>query len=130
MKISKIRWRSAQESNKESDDLTEEVLLFIWGEGVTKTLWWKLDEVWSSFSNEGIYFSIEDVSFLNKESSLEVSESNEKHDSGSKNVIIFEVSSWSKVSDEDSESRFSIFSVDEKDDSSNLVSLTCLNNEN
>ena len=46
--------------------MTEEVLFFGWGEGVTKTLGWKLDEVWSSFSNEGICFSIEDLSFSNE----------------------------------------------------------------
>ena len=101
--------------------MTEEFLFIGWDDGATKTLGWKLDEVWSSFSNELIYFPIEHVSFsnegvpfLNEESSLEVSESNENIDFRSKNAITFEVSSWSKVSDEDSESRFSIFSFDEK----------------
>ena len=41
-----------KESNEESDDLTEEFIFFGWGEGVTKTLGWKLDKVWSSFQNE------------------------------------------------------------------------------
>ena len=63
---------------------------------------------------------------MNEESSLEVSESNEKHDSRSENAITFEVSSWSKVSDEDSESRLSIFLVGEEDESSCLVSLMWL----
>ena len=91
------------------------MILFGWGEVVTKTLGWKLVEVWSSFSNKGISFSIEDLyfsnevfSFLNEESSLEVLASNEKNDSR-KNAIIFEVWSWIKVSDEDSESRFLFF---------------------
>ena len=109
------------------------MLFFAWGEGVTKILGLKLDKVWSSFSNEGISFSIEHlsfsnegISFLNEESSLQVSESNEKHDSKIENAIKFEVSSWSKVSDEDYESRFSIFLVNEKDDSLELFSLMWL----
>ena len=81
MRIANVRWRISKESNEESDDFTEEVLFFGWDEGVTKALGLKLDEVWSSFSNEVIYFSIEDVSFsneglsfLNEQSSLKVSE--------------------------------------------------------
>ena len=50
--------------------MTEEALFFGWGERVTKKLGWKLDEVWSSFSNEGIYCSIEDLSFSNEGVSL------------------------------------------------------------
>ena len=78
---------------------------------------------WGIFSIEDLSFSNEGVSFLNEDSSLEVSESNETHDSRSENEITFEVSSWSKVSEEHSESRLSIFSVDEKDESLDLVSL-------
>ena len=66
--------------------MDEEVLFFGWGEGVTTTSRWKLDEVWSSFSNEEVSFSIEDLSYsdekfplLKEENTLEVSESNEKH---------------------------------------------------
>ena len=117
--------------------MTEEFIFFEWGEGVTNILGWKLDEVRSSFSNVVISFSIEDisflnneVSFLNEEISLEVSESNEKHDSRSENSIAFEFSSWTWNSDEDSESRFQTFLVDEKDESSELVSLMFLKNEN
>ena len=42
---------SSKESNEESDGLTEEILFFGRDEGVNKTLGWKPDEVWSSFSN-------------------------------------------------------------------------------
>ena len=94
---------------------------FFWrGEGVTKAFEQRLDEALGSFSKDVISFSIEDLSFSNEgssflreEISLEVSESNEKHDSRSERAFALEASSWSRVSDEGSESRFSIFSVDE-----------------
>ena len=56
----------AKESNEESSDLTEEVLFFGKGEEATKTLGLKLDDVWSSFSNEGICFWIEKLYFSNE----------------------------------------------------------------
>ena len=64
-----LQWldeESSRESNEVSDDLNKEVIFFGWGEGVSKTLGWKLYEVWSSFSNEGISFPIEDLSFSNE----------------------------------------------------------------
>ena len=57
--VQRLDRESAKES-EESDDLTEEALFFGRGEGVTKTLEWRLDEVSSSFSNEATSFSIED----------------------------------------------------------------------
>ena len=54
--LKRLDEESAKESNKESDNLTGEVLFFGWGEEVTKTLGWKLDEAWSYLSNEEIYF--------------------------------------------------------------------------
>ena len=60
---------------------------------------------------------------MNGKSLLKGSESNEKHDSRSENKIKFEVSSWSKDLDEDSESKLSIFLIDVKDKSLDLVSL-------
>ena len=63
---------------------------------------------------------------MNKDSSLKLSESNEKHDFIIENGIKFDFSSWSRVSDKDSESRLPIFSVDEKDESLDLISLMWL----
>ena len=97
---------------------------------MTKTLGLIRDKVWSSSSNEGISFPIEDisfsnevVSFLNEKSTLQISETNENNDSRNESSIMFEVSSWSKISDEDSELRFSTFSIYEKDEALDLISL-------
>ena len=81
---------------------------FEWGEGETRFLGIELDEVLTSFSENGIHFS-------RAESSSEVSESKEKHDSRSEDAIKFEGSTWDGVSDEE---RFSFNSEEEKDESS------------
>ena len=91
-----------KESNKEldfSDDFSEEVLFFRWGEGVT-TLGPKIDKVFSTFS---------------KEFSIDLSESNEKHDCRREEAISLEVLNLNETLDEGSKSSILIFSVDEKE---------------
>ena len=66
-RLQRLDKESAKKSNEESNDLTEEVIFFGRGEGVTKTLGWKLDEVWSSFSNEGFFFQLKIFIFKMKD---------------------------------------------------------------